>query len=289
MQKHSCLIALLLAASATAKDANADFFIEAGFSLEAGAGTDTITQPSGGKDEFDYDISANEALVTAYFGSVSTTAAPFREAGFLSRNSSISVVRLSKETEYDNSFTTDNDTITLNGRFVIPGPNIILGAERTKIESTDTKLNTLYAGMYLNEQSALTLTYSKGSGYKYEEYSAQYKHVKKLATSHHLSYHFALSRSDDSNFDWKEIQAEGTVTWYRNQRIGLGIGIQTIFGSFGNLDFFGIRTTPRFSYDFNEHIGIYTQLESYGEFGEDDDTETEIAEFTLRAGVTGRF
>jgi len=142
--------------------ANADFMVEfdAGYSFG-----ELTTDPDGSFKETD-DYNRYHLGAVIYKDFVDTSDSPYQEAGFLSKKSSVSLDfdRESFDEEFFGKYVVRGQKLA--GRFVLPGPNLILMAsvidnDRGYDTKNDTAGMGLGIGFYTGDRGALSFEHEK--------------------------------------------------------------------------------------------------------------------------------
>lgn len=303
------LIAGLLSVSSVGVCADYMFEVDGNFSF----GEITEDPDYGSEDEFDTDATDFSAKI--FFGKVSLNDVPIREAGFLSKKSSVSLSRNNKVVDLDD-FCCGNTEISrtevrLSGRFVLPNPNIIMGLGYVQgdidffgYKNSDISGYSADIGFYISDNSALWLSYENveidfdlfsfrdfdGSTIK-----ATYKRVSQIGSSNHLSWKVEIERTEEYRFSHGVTDRNsigGSVVWFLNSKLSFGAGMRL---DSHDLSYYGDATgavfTPRVSYDINENFGFYVKVRSEAIIVDDDYSgdDTDISEFSTTMGITARF
>jgi len=298
---NKCFLASFLALTPIA--VNADFLVE----FDAGYSFGEITyDPDDSFEETD-DYNRYHLDGEIYIGTVDTSNAPFQEAGFLSKKSSVSLSldRVAYDEEFGGQYDIDSETIS--GRFVIPGPNIILMASLISEERGDDNKNDANGvgfgiGFYTGDRGALSFEHEKRE-YEYDTFSDD------TETTSRLSYKYVAGsglrrvaftvfgeryRYEDTFFSSvSDISSlGGSVKIYVNQRLSIGAGLQLDFYDFSDGDDgFGAIFTPQVTYDFTERFGLYANIHSEAAVYDidDDDDEVDITTRYFNIGAKIRF
>mgnify|MGYP000020562145 CR=1 FL=1 len=298
----SCIGLSLLAAQV-----QADYLVD--LQLELSSSSGEFEYDDSRFDDLDTESNGSDISGTVFFSRVSTENTPIREAAFLSHNSSVTVGRSALETDFEyrwGDVTDKTNEIGVSGRFVIPGPSIILIAGLSEGENkfgsgTDRDVDSyqLGGGWYITDQSALTLTYTESeyepqrSNAKLEDsewFDVNYRQVMKLGSSQHLAFHVTVGTFDDG-YGYDEVSVGGGVVWYLSNQFGLGVSVLSSSGDRDNYEESSFELTPYISYDFSENFGIYGELNILGreidsDFAGDD---IEYAEAGITFGANARF
>lgn len=304
---------VLLAASS----AMANFTVEGDVSLGFGyAEAEVDSNRSSYSADAEIDTSTRALKGQAYFGRVTTADVPFREAGFLSKLSSVylDVSRRKTETEYDDDYDSEYEVKTkrLGIRGVIPGPNLILGGFKgtEDFDGTDFDLLGVSIGFYIGDGGALTFEYSTREyeesyydyfdGYVDDESSEKsvvvnYKQVSSMGERNHFAFwgQIGIDRYDseydgDSN-DGNGYTIEGGITWYKGQKLGFGASILYMYQDSDSGEVLLSKFSPALTYDFVENVGLKVQLTSMYQLAEYDFADIETTGIELSAGLTVRF
>lgn len=282
---------------------NADFLVE----LDAGYSFGEITSDPDDSFEETDDYSRYHLDGEIYIGTVDTSSAPFQEAGFLSKKSSVSL-SLDRVT-YDEEFVGDYDidSETISGRFVIPGPNIILMAslineERGYDNKNDANGVGFGIGFYTGDRGALSFEHEKRE-YEYDTFPDDTQTISRL------SYKYVAGsglrrvaftvfgeryRYEDTFFNSENdrVSLGGGVKVYVNQRLSVGAGLQLDFYDFPDGDDgVGAVFTPQISYDITETVGFYANIHSEAAVYDidDDDSEVDLTTRYFNVGAKIRF
>ncbi len=307
---------LLLAGliSVASVGACADYMFEVDGNLSFGE----ITEDSDYGYEDEFDTEATDFSAKIFFGKVSSNDVPIREAGFLSKKSSVSLSRNKKAVDFDD-YCCGNTEVSrterrLTGRFVLPNPNIILGLSYVQgdidlfgYENSDISGYSADVGFYISDNSALWLSYENVDlDFDYFSYrdlgestiKATYKRVSQIGSSNHLSWSVEVERTEEFDLAYGDSDRNsigGSVVWYLNPKLSFGAGLRLdsrdlrYYGD--SADATGAVFTPRASYDINENIGFYVKVRSEVMIIEDDyyGEDTDISDLSTTIGITARF
>lgn len=279
------------------------FNVQAGFMVEMGAalGTGSGTIEEDGYDDKDVDRDFRAFGANIYFDQVGTSTAPYRQAGFLSQLSSVTVSHGTLETEYSyngDTWHVDRTQKNLNGRFVVSSQNLIIlaGLGDLDIEDDEDNVNvdirTLGLGTYVNSNGAITLQFTD---YEYDginddadEIELNFRQVNSVGSRSHLAFSFSLNRYDRGDLDRSTLG--GGLMWYPNQKFGVGGRLAVSFSSDDDYDSVLASFSPTITMDFTENVGIFAELTSVAESIEYDEgynSEDEDAEYSFVGITTG--
>lgn len=261
-------------------------------------------------DDEDFDTKTISLSGKAYLESVSSDGVPFREAGFLSKKSSVSVTRNVYSVEFS-SYEVDVTSDVLSGRFVgssmILGAGFVQGGNDYSNYYDDFKIHRngfiLEVGTYLTDNSAIWLDYEKvdydgawRSSKGEKIISLNFKKVSQLGENNHLAWYLMAEHFDGRDFivwNTKRTSVGGGVKWYFNQKFGVGAGLQVDqYSPEDDSDANGAVFTPEVSYDFSESFGVYLKIRSEALIIEDDfydDEDEDVSDVTTVFGITARF
>lgn len=262
-----------------------------------------------GSFDSDTDTLSKGIDIVGYIGRVDTGSAPYAEAGFLSKLSSISAgySRCGKEEDCaasalyaDESAHLDESALRFSGRAVIPNSDVILFAELQKgeIGSVDRDIKTFGGGFYYSDTGALTFSYSQDDieryNDKYKSLRAEWRQVNMLPNTQYLSFFvtWELERGNEEIEDWEADYAEGGVTYYVNQKFGFGATARTMVATSDYADsIVEVSFRPHIRFDFVENFGVYAEIDSTVGFVsyEDSDDEADYSSLGFTAGLTTRF
>lgn len=290
----------------------ADYMFELDGSLASGE----IMGDSG--SEYDHDTEATNFSGQIYFGKVSSNDVPIREAGFLSKKSSVILSRNEEAVELYRFLSRNSEVsrteMKLVGRFVLPSSNIILGVgyvygDITSFGNNVTDISGYSAdiGFYVSDTSALWLSYENTgldfgvfglSDFDESVVKATYKRVNQLGSSSHLSWQVEIERAEEYNLHYGKADRNsigGSIVWSLNPKLSLGAGLRLDSLDIRNYEYSedatGAVFTPRVSYDINENIGFYVKVRSEVIIIEDgyDDDEADVSNLSTSIGITVRF
>ncbi len=290
------------------------------FEVDGSLGSGEITEDSDYSYDEDHDTEATNFSAQVYFGKVSSNGVPIREAGFLSKKSSVILSRNEETLERDGffrDFEISRTELRLSGRFVLPNPNIILGLgyfqgeiDFSGYDNYDLSGYSADIGLYVSDSSAILLSYETAeieddyySDIDESTIKATYKHVAQLGSSSHLAWQVEIERAEEYDLLYREGDRSsigGSVVWYLNPKLSFGAGLRidfhdlSYYGYYGDsVDATGAVFTPRVSYDINENIGFYAKIRSEVMIIEDDgyydDEDADISDFSTTVGITARF
>lgn len=284
-----------------AANVQADYIADVQLSLGAGYGEYDVEM----SDDIEVDTSYDELAATIYLGRVSTDAVPIREAAFLSHRSSIGVYRQSAEVEYDFGYgypelTVKSSDKGIVGRFVIAGPDLILMAGLTRGDydsEVDLDGRLLGLGIYLDQRTALTLQYTVVEAELKRNPSVDlddektielaFKRTQPTGSKGYLAYRVEFSTYDDGD-DYDSTTFGGGVTWYPMPKFGFGVNLSLSSGSGDGYDDSEATVSPHISFDFNENVGFFAELDSTaGEY--DGGSDEEFSFVGLTTGLNVRF
>ncbi len=265
----------------------ADFLVE----LDAGYGSGEYTTDSDVGPKFTDDISRYNLDGKIYFGLVDTDSTPFQEAGFLSKKSSVSVSldSLTYDQELGGDYEISENTIA--GRFVIPGPNLILMASLVDGEEDYENFNSkkngygFGIGFYTGNNGALTIAiekldveFSSPPDDKETTSRINYKHVAGSGSCRVAFEVFGEYYSYEDNYldtEGNRFSVGGNIMFYINQKLSVGAGLQLDFLDFDFEDGVGAIFTPQVNFDITEKFGIYANIHSEA-ISYDDDVDDAI-------------
>ena len=291
-----------------AANAQADYNVDLGLSYITGSGTDKFSSNVIENEKYDEDVSGSGMRARLYFRSVGTGSYPYREAGFLSRQSNVQVSRVRSKTEY--SF--DGDTLgyvrptstTFTGQLIVPDSYLILmaGIGKTKyIGDLTNKDRTLGVGVYLDPRSAFVLTYTV-TKYDKDFYGSDqdngknttllFHSVKPAGSRSHLAFDFDLGqKSEEAGRD--DTFIGGGLTWYPTQKLGVGAELEYTTGSDHDIDYRSYFFSPQVTFDFNENVGVHAKVSSISDTTKYDDGFNNLKEketvTLVSAGINVRF
>ena len=278
--------------------AHADFTVE----VDGNLGFGTLTYDSDLGDS-DYDIETAAFAARAYLGRVNSDNYPFREAGFLSKKSSISLKRSTYQEE-DTPKDIERNITELSARVVLPNPNFILGAGVVRGDYNPSFGNNLdrdgysvQLGAYVSDWGAFWIEHREAeiefaSPFDETETSFVFKQINKIGRVGHLVWMVKAGKSEELSIIGQSDKRSvgGNVKWYFNQKFGVGGGLQLDFYDAQILgDAVGAVFMPEISYDFNENIGLFANLRSEAIIPDDSPTDLEVSNVLSVFGVTARF
>lgn len=298
MKLKSYLVGLSLLTGATS--VHADYIVDLG--LEFGAGTGEYSYDS--FPDIDVDTDYIEINGKVYFGRVATKNTPIREAGFLSKQSSVFFSYSDSEAEYSASGfpneKSEYNSKLLAANFIIPGPELILGiylGDAEVEDSTKDDVRGIRIGSYIGAKAAIALTYLVTESEYVDDVPSeiddqkhlalQYKQVNSIGSRSFLNFEITAIRYDEGDYD--DTTLGGDITWYPNKKFGVGTSLEVTVGSGDNYDEVSSTFSPYIIFDFNDNVGIYAELQSTSATTEYDDEDVEYTFIGLNTGVNVRF
>ncbi|MFL0805234.1 MAG: hypothetical protein K6L81_16090 [Agarilytica sp.] len=287
--------------------ATADYMVELDLNLSQGEVTYELDGFSG---EEDTDTEGVNFSGQVYLGGVSTDGVPIREAGFLSKKSSVGALYGTSKEEFSSS-DYEVDSMILFGQYVSSRTDFIIGGGLVEYEITrdyfggeltaDQHSYVITAGRYVGDKSAFMLSVAKTemdeADYSDMSLSGSFKKVHDLGSENYFSWAARFSyidgvRSFTFDDDGRTLSVGGELVWYIQRKLGLGMDLRLdLFSGLDRVDSAATALfSPKISYDFSEKFGLSANIRSEATVIEfDDDGDYEVSDVSYTVGATVRF
>lgn len=293
-------VGLAILAGSVHADFNGEISGEIGFGR-----TDGEIDFGSSESDFEYDADELNFLADFYFQRVSTENVPIREAGFLSKYSSLRLSREYSEIKPQERRTLKTMMLEVGGRVVIPDTPVILGLGFLEGEfvsgSFEEDIDGFFfsVGRYLFNNGALIFSYKAleaeedGDKEKAKYFTVEYKQVNHLGRNKFLAFDAHIQQQDISSSDdsFDVLEFGGGVIFYPLKKLGVGASLTTEVVDESGYENVTAVFSPKITYDVNNNFGFQASLESLAGSTEYplDGEEVEVTGLTFKVGATGRF
>lgn len=237
------------------------------------------------------EIDSTTFFANYYFDRVSTTKGPLAEAAFLSRASSVGFGIIDVEIS-DPTFSVEGDGFIFEGIYYLPNADYFVGFETLRLDIDNASPgeiedDTLTAGFYLNDRSAVVLYISSGSAFG-DDSSGIALAYKTLLKSGGKDINIEAGiASEESEPAFAPSQTNTIVSvsgdYYINNQLSIGAGFSSNGGDDTSLE--GTTISFEVLYFFTPAVAFDLEV---GEFSTDDSLAGED-DSTVSFTLIGRF
>ncbi len=255
-------------------------------------------------DNFDYDLSSNYIEGKIYFSAIGAGNVPYREAGFLSQNGFVQLSRQYNSTKSDDYDYSDYESTLyrIEAQHVFSDFGLIISAGYIDGESEQTSEQTTVdiggynvgAGYYITDKISLRFIYEVIDGD--DDSDAEYRKIRYHQVVGGGAHQFGIKGETEINSyeedgdSLDEFVLGGSFYWYFRNKLSLGASIRITSQEHDEVESLSSRIGPYVQYDFNEHFGIYSRIESeFVEYEIDDYVDVSSFSIETSVGLVGRF
>ena len=229
------------------------------------------------------DVEGIDLGASYFFQPVDDSKGPYREAAFIDRASSVTVV--ASDSELDN--TVDSEDYGIGVRYITAGGGWIIDGRYLRSELStgplDVELDAygLTVGKYIAENTTLEIGYAYSEadgGAEVDSYSAEIQHLMNWGDSGlKLGGGYIYSETDDGGNDLDTYFVD--ATWYPCKNLGINAGFALADSENGDVDVYSVGA----EYFITQHAAV--SLAYASEEVDDTNLESDV----WRMGVNFRF